>query len=128
MGERTGLLIGFLTVNWGLKPVQGGQDTYFRVEYMFEEWVFRWIGYSWKLVLYCATVILFYYFSRIFSDSFLMEGLSHYIVLPNSFPLSTCLLSNNHLFKLINSCRVTNCNPNPKELGNKPNKPNTINL
>ena len=38
------------------------------------------------------------------------------------------LLSNNHLFKLINSCRVTNCNPNPKELGNKPNKPNTINL
>ena len=25
-------------------------------------------------------------------------------------------------------CRVTNCSPNPKELGNKPNKPNTINL
>ena len=38
------------------------------------------------------------------------------------------LLSNNNLFKLINSCRVTNCSTNPKELGNKPNKPNTINL
>ena len=25
-------------------------------------------------------------------------------------------------------CRVTNCSPNPKELGYKPNKPNTINL
>ena len=24
--------------------------------------------------------------------------------------------------------RVTNCSPNPKELGYKPNKPNTINL
>ena len=26
------------------------------------------------------------------------------------------------------TCRVTNCSPNPKELGYKPNKPNTINL
>ena len=25
-------------------------------------------------------------------------------------------------------CKVTNCSPNPKELGYKPNKPNTINL
>ena len=25
-------------------------------------------------------------------------------------------------------CRVTNCSPNPKELGYKPNEPNTINL
>ena len=25
MGERTGMLIGFLTVNWGLKPVRGGK-------------------------------------------------------------------------------------------------------
>ena len=26
------------------------------------------------------------------------------------------------------ACRVTNCSPNPKELGYKPNEPNTINL
>ena len=25
-------------------------------------------------------------------------------------------------------CRVTNCSPNPKDMGYKPNKPNTINL
>ena len=27
-------------------------------------------------------------------------------------------------------CKVTNCNPNPKEIGNEngPNKPNTMNL
>ena len=29
-----------------------------------------------------------------------------------------------------NNCKVTNCSPNPKEIenGNRPNKPNTINL
>ena len=28
----------------------------------------------------------------------------------------------------ITTCKVINCSPNPKELGYKPNKPNTINL
>ena len=28
----------------------------------------------------------------------------------------------------LESCRVTNCGPNPKGVGYRPNKPNTINL
>ena len=79
MGERIGLLISFLTVNWGLKPVRGGQDTYFRVKYMSEEWVFRWISYSWKLVLHYATVILFHYFSFVFFPIPLLWRVSHII-------------------------------------------------
>ena len=31
-------------------------------------------------------------------------------------------------FTKLEYCKVTNCNSNPKELGYKPNKPNTINL
>ena len=30
--------------------------------------------------------------------------------------------------KRIPRCRVTNCNPNPKEMSYKPNESNTINL
>ena len=37
------------------------------------------------------------------------------------FSLTTLLLFNK-------ICRVINCSPNPKEMGYKPNKPNTINL
>ena len=86
MGEKTGLLRGFLTVNRGLKPIRGGKDTYFRIKYMSEKSVFRWIDYSWKLVLHCATIILFHYFSAcIFFDPPLMECLLHYIIITNSF-------------------------------------------
>ena len=33
-----------------------------------------------------------------------------------------------HEINLLHNCRVTVCNPNPEELGYKPNEPNTINL
>ena len=39
MGERTELLIDFLTVNWGSKFVQEGKDTWFGMEFMSEEQV-----------------------------------------------------------------------------------------
>ena len=42
----------------------------------------------------CYNNSLLLFFSCIFSDPFLMEGLPHYIVLPNSFSSSTCLSSN----------------------------------
>ena len=37
MGERTGLLMGCLTVNRGFKHVRAGNDTQFWMEYMSEE-------------------------------------------------------------------------------------------
>ena len=39
MGERTGLLMGFLTVNWGSKLVREGKDTWFGMEFMSEKQV-----------------------------------------------------------------------------------------
>ena len=32
------------------------------------------------------------------------------------------------LLTQLSYCEVTNCSPNPKGIGNEPNKPNTINL
>ena len=54
------------------------------------------IAIFWKLVLHCATVILFLIFFLLVNilSSLFMEGFSRYIVSSKPFPSSTCLSSN----------------------------------
>ena len=96
MGERTGLLIGFLTVNQGFKSVRGGKYTLSRVEFKSKEYVFGWIGYfSYFVLLNAAVNLVRYPFLLVFFRSpLLMEVFPHCIVPPDPFPSSTCLSSN----------------------------------